>query len=325
MNTRLYKHKIPYIKSNFRSEQYLYTTNFSAYEKQLCEMEIKYLFNIFLKNKHFFSSKYVDPSRSPFIKHCISIKYTGSTLEDILEQIIRDSFYADNFKVFYIHIENETLSFHESRKIEYAIGMNIKGEAEMKNPEIVFGITKVSGKWVFGECESNDFSWQSHRIKPYSYSNALNIEVSRALVNIAVSNNKDITLIDPCCGIGTVIIEALSMGINISGYEINPSIGTNAKKNLEHFEFQDVITIGDMNSIINHFDAAIVDLPYGLFTPTTIEQQINIIKCVRRIADKMVLITFEDMDRYIINSGFSIIDRCSVSKGKFVRYINVCQ
>jgi len=323
LNNRLYKDKIPYVKSSCRSGNYLYTANFSQQEEALCRMELKYLFNSHLENKHFFTSEYVDPSRSPFIKHCISIRYEGSRLEDIIQQLINDNFYAENFKVYYINLENEILSFHKSREIEYSIGLNIKGNAKMKNPEVVFGIAKASGKWVFGECESNEYSWQSHKIKPYSYSNALNVEVSRALVNIAAGNN-NITLVDPCCGIGTVVIEALSMGINIKGHEINPHIGGNAKENLKHFGFKDVITIGDMNAIDCHFNAAIVDLPYGLFTSATLAQQVNIIKCVRKITDKMLLITFENMDKQIIDSGFEIMDRCSVTKGKFTRYVSLC-
>ena len=36
-------------------------------------------------------------------------------------------------------------------------------------------------------------------------------------------------MIDPCCGIGTVVIEALEQGIDIKGYELVYKIGMNAK------------------------------------------------------------------------------------------------
>jgi len=325
LNSRLYKDKIPCVKNNIRTENYLYTTNFSPQDEELCKLEIKQMFQISLKNKYFFTCQYESPSRSPYIKHCISIRYSFSKLEDLIKQLVEDNFYSNNYKVFYIKLDDEIISFHESRKIEYSVGFNIKGNAEMVNPEVIFGITKAAGKWIFGECESNDCSWQLRKIKPFSYSNALNVEVSRALVNIAAGKNSSVSLVDPCCGIGTVVIEALSLGFDIKGYEINPHIGANAKENLKYFKLKDVINIGDMNSIEAHFDVAIVDLPYGLFTAVTLEEQKKIIKCARRIADKMVLITFEDMDRYIIDSGFSIVDKCSISKGKFVRYVTVCQ
>lgn len=305
-------------------KKYLYTTNYSIDEESLCKMEIKCLFNKLLDEKHIFSDIYVDPSRSPFIKKCISIMYTGETMKQIIDQIVKDELTSINYKVVYINATGETIGFHEGRKIEFEIGFNILGEAELKNPEIIFGITKVANKWVFGECESNTNDWVFHNKKPFSYSNALKVTVCRALVNIAVGNNLNCSVIDPCCGIGTVLIEAISMRIKIKGYEINPLIGKNAKTNLRYFGYEDVITICDINDTQDKFNVAIVDLPYGIFTQITTVEQLAIMKSTRRIADRMVIITFEDMAQQITSSGFHIDDRCTVSKGTFKRHIFIC-
>ena len=305
-------------------KKYLYTTNYSKDEESLCKMEIKCLFDKPLDEKHIFSDIYVDTSRSPFIKKCISIMYTGDTVKQIIDQIVMDKLTSINYKVAYINATDETMGFHEGRSIEFEIGSSILGEAEMKNPEIIFGITKVANTWVFGECESNSSEWLFHNRKPFSYSNALKVNVSRALVNIAVANDVHCSVVDPCCGIGTVLIEAISMEINIKGYEINPYIGENAKTNLRYFGYEDVITIGDMNDIEDRFNVAIVDLPYGIFTQITPGEQLAIMKSTRRIADKMVIITFEDMEQQIISAGFQIDDRCTVSKGTFKRHIFIC-
>lgn len=305
-------------------KKYLYTTNYSKDEESLCKMEVKCLFNKHLDKKHLFSDIYVDPSRSPFIKKCISIMYTGETMKQIIDQIVMNKLTGVNYKVAYINATDEIMGFHKVRSIEFEIGFNILGEAKMKNPEITFGITKVDNKWVFGECESNASDWLFHNKKPFSYSNALKVNVSRSLVNIAVGNNLNSTVVDPCCGIGTVLIEAISMGINIKGFEINPRIGGNAKINLRYFGYEDVITIGDMNDIQNKFNVAIVDLPYGIFTQITPGEQLAIMHSTRRIADRMVIITFEDMEQQITSVGFHIDDRCTVSKGTFKRHIYIC-
>jgi len=307
-----------------KDKKYLYTTNYSKDEESLCKMEIKCLFNKLLHEKHVFSNIYVNPSRSPFIKKCISIMYTGQTIKEIIDQIIMDKLTSANYKVAYITASDESMGFHEGRSIEFEVGFSILGEAEMKNPEITFGITKVDNRWIFGECESNTSDWLFHNKKPFSYSNALKVNVCRALVNIAVGNNLDCSVVDPCCGIGTVLIEAISMQIDIKGYEINPFIGKNAKTNLRYFGYEDVITIGDMNDIKNKFNVAIVDLPYGIFTQITAGEQLAIMESTRRIADRMVIITFEDMELQITSVGFHIDDRCTVSKGTFKRHIYMC-
>lgn len=304
--------------------QYLYTTNYSKDEESLCKLEIKCMFNLILEEKHFISDTYIDPSRSPFIKNCISIMYTGKTMKDIINQILIDKLLSEQYKVTYINVDVEDLGFHERRNIEREIGLNILGEYELHHPKINFGITKLNNKWIFGELESNDSEWLSHNKKPFSYSNALKVSVSRAVVNIAIGKAINPKVIDPCCGIGTVLIEALSMGIDIKGYEINPSIGYNAIRNLNYFGYENIITIGDMTAIEDIFDIAIIDLPYGIFTQITAQEQLNIILSARRIAKKLILITFEDMEAQIKDSGFNIQDRCTISKGNFVRYISIC-
>ena len=80
-----------------------------------------------------------------------------------------------------------------------------------------------------------------------------------------------------------------------------------------------------MNQIQEKYDTAIIDLPYGLFSPTTVEEQISLIKSARRISNRLVIVTFEEMDNYIIDAGFKIVDKSYVCKGRFKRYIDICE
>jgi len=324
MSARLYKDKISYVKNDHKSGLYLYTSNFSQLEKDLWDMEMRSLFRRKIESKEFVTDVYISPSRSPFIKHRISVMFSGSTVEEILVKIKEAKFYAEGYKVFYINTDSGIQGFHESRNIEYRLGEAILGNAEMENPSTVFGIAKTKDAWLFGYCESNSYHWQSHKRKPFSYSNSLSVEVARAVVNIASPDISGAKLIDPCCGVGTVLVEALDQGIDIEGWEINPMIGTNAKANLSSLGFKDVVTIGDMKSIERHYDAAILDLPYGLFTSTTFTEQMELIRHTRKIAARMVIITFENMERTITDCGFRIKDTCIVAKGKFRRYISLC-
>lgn len=307
------------------TNKYLYVVNYPKFEENLCKMEMKCLFNKVPDGKYFFSNHYVDPSRSPFIKQCMSVTYTGSSLDDITSKIVADNLYYDKFKVCYIKLDEGDVPYDQRLDAVREIGFNIKGEAELHAPQVLLGITKVQDKWMFGEYEKNNCNLPSHDKKPYSYCNALSVRVSRAIVNIAVANDLNCKVIDPCCGIGTVLIEALSMGIDIKGYEINPFIGRNAKSNLEYFNYEDVVTIGDMHTINDEYDVAIIDIPYGLFSLTSIKEQTDIMKTARRIARKMVIVTFEDMEEHLVSAGFTIVDRCDVCKGKFKRHVTICQ
>ena len=313
------------VKEEKEFGKYFYIINYNReFEEELCMMEMDSFFNMKPFKKQFFANKYINPSRSPFIKEVIKIKYVENSIEEILLNIKSDNLAYENFKVCFMKSEDNTVGYKERINSIKEIGYIIKGEADIHNPEIIFGLCKVGDKWIFGEYYRNDFKWHIHDKKPYSYSNSLSLRVARALVNISVGNNINQKFIDPCCGIGTVIIEALSMGINACGWEINDNIAENAQKNLEFFGYDNVIVNGNMTTIKDKFDVAIIDMPYGLFTPITKEEQVAIINSARRITNRLVIVTFEDMSEVIKKSGFNIIDTGHVAKGKFKRYISVC-
>ncbi len=304
---------------------YLYVINYPIIEKGLCQLELKYLFQKEVSQKYFFSAKNINPSRSPYIKHRVSVMYCADSLEELMEQLKVNKVAYNDFKFAYFKLADSEVGYEEWIRCVDALGSVIDGPIDVVNPKIMLGATKIHGKWIFGEFEKNDNHWQEHNKKPNTNSHSLKTRAAKAIVNIAVGDELNCTLIDPCCGVGTVVIEAVSMHINVKGYEINPPIAKKAEENLAFFGYKNVITSGDMHNINEHFDVAIVDIPYGLFTPITLDKQCEIIKTARRIADKLVIITFEDMDKYIVSEGFKIVDHCRIIKGNFIRSISVCQ
>ena len=248
--------------------KYFYFINCSEMEKELCNMEMRSVFGKEPKAKYLFSEKNFEPSRSPFIKLQIKSIYVEKSLENIINKIKGDKISYDAFKVNYIKSEDGDVSYEERLKAVKEIGFVVTGFPDIHNPKIELAITKVKDKWIFGELIRNNFHWQKHNDKPHSYSNAVPLRMARALVNIAVGDNRELTLVDPCCGVGTVVIEALDLGINVKGYEISKPIACNARNNIEFLGYnREIITSGDMHDINETFDVAIVDIPYGLYSP----------------------------------------------------------
>ena len=306
--------------------KYFYFINCSEMEKELCNMEMRSIFGKEIKEKYLFSEKNFDPSRSPFIKLQIKSIYIEKNLQDIINKIEEYKISYDDFKVNYIKSEDGDVPYEERLKAVREIGFVIIGFPDIHNPKIELAITKVKDKWIFGELIKNNYKWQRHNDKPHSYSNAVPLRMARALVNIAVGDNRDLTLVDPCCGVGTVVIEALDLGINVKGYEISKPIACNARNNIEFLGYnREIITSGDMHNINEVFDVAIVDIPYGLFSPVTLKEQVDIINTSRRIARKLVIITFEDMDNLITSAGFKIVEKCYMTKGNMMRQISICE
>jgi tRNA G10 N-methylase Trm11 len=306
---------------------YLYTFACHEDETDLCHLELRTLFGNEPSNGYIESSLEIDPSRSPFIKQRVSLLFSGQSPTEIAQQVVELQLNDVTFKVIYIQLESgQSLEhdFEQKRAVEREIGWSIRGKAEMRKPERVFAIMRSGQPWLFGECTSNQAVWLKHQKKPQNYSTALNTRVARAVTNIAIPNPQGVKAVDPCCGIGTVLIEALSMGIDMAGYDLNPLAVMGARSNLAHFGLGASVTFGDIRAIEGSYDAAVLDLPYNLCSVISAEDQLEMLQSVRSFARRVVIITTEAIDHLIISAGFKILDRCLVKKGTFTRQIIVC-
>lgn len=311
--------------------EYLYVYTMGLEERSLCRLEQRMLFGQETDNL-IKSTRIIEPSRSPFIKGRLSILYSGDSIEEIVKQVSQIELDNKTFKVVYIKIndlpKNQKIEFEDQRAIEKEVGWNIIGEAEMRNPDVLFGIIPFQGRWYFGSYLDSESVWLHHAKKPQEYSTALSTRLARAVVNIAAPDPAGVSIIDPCCGIGTVLVEALSMGIAINGADRNPLAVKGARENIAHFNYRGEVVVQDIAEQEGHYDIAIVDMPYNLYSSATVEEQYTIIKHARRIADRVVILTIEDMDEMILKAGFTIVDRCVANKGLkalFSRQIIVCE
>jgi len=175
---------------------------------------------------------------------------------------------------------------------------------------------------------SDNLAWYKHRQKPCSYSNSISINIAKALVNIAAKANKEKKLLDACCGVGTVMLEACFAGNNIEGCDINWKICHDAQENLSHFNYTANVYCSDIKDISRGYDAAIIDLPYNLLSDATDDDFLHIIESAAEITDRLVIVSISDITNIISKTGLSISDYCIVSKrGKstFARKIWVCE
>jgi tRNA G10 N-methylase Trm11 len=305
-------------------ERFLYTFACHEDEIPLCRLEQRILFAAETNQSYLLSPRRINVSRSPFVKHRLEIMYEAYSLQELVSLVEEIQLQDATFKVVYIEADKKP-DYQEQREIEREIGLHIRGKAEMREPKRLFGVTQLSGRWLFGGCTKNQAVWLQHNEKPQSYSTALSTRVARAIANIAVPEPAGIKAIDPCCGVGTVVIEALSMGIDIAGYDINPLAVRGARANLAYFGLPSSVAIGDVRSLSGSYNAAILDLPYNLCSKLSQEERRDMLFSVRRLASKAVVIATEPLDEALTESGFKIVDQCVVFKSRFARYMFVCR
>ncbi|MEH7179158.1 TRM11 family SAM-dependent methyltransferase [Neobacillus vireti] len=302
---------------------YIYTYAGYEDEQSLRALEMRSLFSFETQNNILESPVKIDPSRSPFIKERIAVIFEGESLQELLEIVGGFEVTGETFKVIYV--KNGEESFEKRRVIEREVGLMIKGVGDLRNPQRLFAVMYVNGRWVFGDYVKAESVWFHHQHKPHQYSTALSTRVARAVVNIAIPDPNGIKAIDPCCGIGTVLVEALSMGMDIVGSDNNPVILAGTRENIAHFGYKAEVKYKDMREITQHYHVAIIDLPYNLCSVISPDEQQEMLQSARMFADRVVVVTVEPIDEILRRAGFVIVDRAVAKKGGFTREVIVCR
>lgn len=307
---------------------YLYKINYQFHEEALSELERRALFGQSDKRKVFFSKNKINPSSSPFIKLRLDIEFQAHSLEGILNHLENQKPEYDEFRVDYIKFDDQDPAFKDRRNYCKSLGMKILSYPNFENPSVILGISYYQETWYYGKIVYNNGLWRKHNKKPFTYSSSIGNHLAKALVNIATKGDLNKKLIDPCCGVGTVLLEAAFMGYHIVGCDIMEKVTINAKKNMDHFAYHVDVIHKDIQDLDSNYDAAIVDLPYGICSRSDEQLQARIIKHAQGLADRVVFLSQENIMDQLNSYTMKIVDHCQMKKGrnhKFMRYIWVCE
>lgn len=309
---------------------YLYLFGFPPDEEALYQLEQRMLFGEDYHDGANFivSTEKVVTNRSPFIRARVEIAIATTSMDELLAFASDYSLGEQTFKVVCLNKKSigsePKMTSLKRRELEMMIGSVIGGEPELNHPEREIAIVKIGDTYYFGDVEYGELVWQQHIDRPVQYSTALSAKHARALVNITAPKLEEVRIIDPCCGVGTVVIEALSMGANIVGRDMNWLVTSGSRQNIEHFGYEGIIELGPIEEVIETYDCAIIDMPYNLFTHSTDGNKQSIIASARRIAKRVVFVSSEDLRTDIEAEGFTIQDGCQIKKQQFVRNVYVC-
>ncbi len=306
---------------------YLYFFNYSHLEVELFEGEFASLFGREYPGNYHFSDIFVPVDNSVYIKDVLKVLCRNSRLEILLEHIKDRRLAYDDYKVVYLKNKNSQIEYKKSLDLVAQIGLTISGRPKMNGPKTTLAITLLEGEYVFGELSHGHESWKKFLNKPHTFCNGLDLRMCKTLINLATGNNPDVSVVDPCCGMGAVVLEGLNHGVDIVGFDISRTNSYKARKNLEHFGYDPLLisrkAIGDLTI---HRDVAIIDLPYNLYTPITRKEQEDIILAGLSIADKLILVAHEDYDNWFKVQGIDIKRKMTVrkfDKSAFIRIVYV--
>lgn len=314
-----------------RPLNYIYTYGFNPEEGELALMEMRAFFGQDAPEKILKSPTSIDPSRSVFIREKLHVLFEGDHPDEVIEAASRFGSEEESYKVIFMKQNDLSGQEHvgnaERLQLARTIGNEMPGKLDLKTPDQIYAIMPFEGKWHFGLYEKSQPVWMKHVDKPQGYSTALSARTARTIVNLMNPHDEALQMIDPCCGIGTVLVEAASMGMLIRGRDKNPLACVGARENLEHYDYPVEIDVEKavIQELEGSYDCAVLDLPYNLYTHSSYDQQQMLIQHAARLAKRVVIVTIESMDEAIQAAGLRILDRATTTKQRFTREVLLCE
>lgn len=321
-------HKNRNLSNQSYPPSYLYSFKYDVHHTELCKLEARQVFGKEATDKVLFSDIEIDPTVSPFIKNRLAIILSADSYEQLLEKVKNQNIHAEGFTADYLILEGDSTEFKERRKKQNDIGHCIEGEPDFNSPSITYAICHHQNIWYFGISTIHNPDWHKHKKKPCSFSNSISMTIAKTLVSLASKGVKTNTLLDGCCGVGTIMLEACCSGFKIDGCDINWKAVKHSRENLEYFKYAANVFCSDIKDLENQYDAIIIDLPYNLYSYSNDEITQNIIASAAKLSRRVVIVSIMDIESIIKNAGLNVVDSCTVEKkgkSKFVRTIWVCE
>jgi len=206
-----------------------------------------------------------------------------------------------------------------------AVADSIEGGPQLVAPKRRFVVvSRQSGYW-FGEIlVSSDGGWQTHDEKPLRTSSSLPSRLCRAIVNLAVKPGD--VVVNPCCGTGSFLLEAASLGAEAYGIDHNSKMVSMSRKNLAHFGYAASVEQGEAGGWERRGDVLLADLPYDRNCKTTDANVQEIIRASLPLAPRAVFIAEIDLTGWLREVGYSQITQYKVPKTpRFTRFVHNAQ
>lgn len=205
---------------------------------------------------------------------CADIDCLNKALKDIdMCGFVRENF-AVRFRKFKAHgrsIDRKQVIDLIATKIIRECNLRVK----LSDPKSIIRVIATDGVLlvgvVLGRVNTKEFNRRRPALRPFFRPGALSVELSRVFVNLSRPKHGSLYL-DPFCGTGGFLIEALFMGYDVVGVDLNPVMVEGARVNIEYYGFTNYEVIhGDairLPLVPGTVGAVSTDPPYGRSTST---------------------------------------------------------
>jgi len=258
--------------------------------------------------------------QSAYLRTGLQLLAHGPTLDDLLTAVSQADFQADGFRVDFLSLSVKNRL--RPRRSIVALADVIPCYPNLANPQHRFLLIERQQDLFFGEVLSEcQYSFQQHAAKPYRTSTSLSSQLARALVNLVIPQAG--SLVDPCCGTGSILLEAHLLGLQTYGADQNRRTAWMARQNLAHFGYDVVVDHVAIQDCQRKADALVTDLPYGRLLKADEDAIRSILEHGVKLAPLAVYVAGRNITDWLAAVGYEQIEVFTVNKhDRVVRYVH---
>ncbi|MGA9275937.1 hypothetical protein, partial [Ilumatobacter sp.] len=159
-------------------------------------------------------------SRAAFVQKGLDVVARGDTLDELIANVAAADFPADSFRID-VHDPSGRIG-RSTQSVATALADVIPFGPDLRSPQHRFIVTAGDAGLVFGEVVTEtDAGYRRHDAKPWTTSSSLDGRFARGLVNLVPDAR---SVLDPCCGAGSIVLEAASLGLDAYGVDWKPAM-----------------------------------------------------------------------------------------------------
>ncbi|MEW6360428.1 MAG: hypothetical protein AB1696_29125 [Planctomycetota bacterium] len=208
------------------------------------------------------SDHLADISRAAFTAFGAEEIARGASLDELCETVRAAAVALPDFRV---EVEKIPGALRDnSQDIQKRIADVIVGRPDLASPKHRLVVVRTPAQFRLGRIVTEPSTdWGKPLDLPHRCSRSIADRLARAMVNLAARPGDRI--LDPCCGMGTIPIQAMQVGIDADASDINFKMIEAANQNLAALGRPQRAKAADLMERRGRWDAVVTDLPYGWF------------------------------------------------------------
>ncbi len=263
--------------------------------------------------------------RAAYVHHGVRVLARATSFEELLDgvrTVAENGLDAERFRID-VHDPAGRLPFG-STDVAVQVADTIPDWPDLQAPLHRFSVIATSDQLLFGEVAATaDVGYRRHDTKPWTTSSSLDSRFARALVNLVPDAR---SILDPCCGAGSIVLEAASLGLEAHGVDWKVPLVGMTRENLAHFGYTGTVTQADSRTHVRAVDAVVTDVPYGHAIESDEGAIRAIIEQCAGMAPQGVFVAPADITDWLTAAGYVDIEIHTVMKRKgFTRWVHVAR